>query len=268
MDCFKTALVFPWNSGVGVGGVYLPPPLYYLRTAFQQMGAIVTPSGILPFGILELLRNGAYKSPGNPLLLTARLSATVNLLCVPLPSSNMFLSVLAQACGSPPFLWLLLSAAAEFIVSSGLQPPPQSACLDPLLSFPDWVDLKSAPFVSATAPPSEVPSFLLRSGFLTYGAYGRWMSSVPAPAGSTRLLMGPCSYSDDIALLLQRPLVLPLLSAFVELPHAYLRGSAPGSFLAPGLFVDLLQLILLSIAVQLALPTVPVEDDDDYEEIQ
>jgi len=200
----------------------------------------------------------------------------------------MFLSVLAQACGSPPFLWLLLSAAAEFIVSSGLQPPPQSACLDHLLSFPDWValksapivsataplsfpdwvDLKSAPIVSATAPPSEVPSFLLRSGFLTYGAYGRWMSSVPAPAGITRLLMGPCSYSDDIVLLCQRPLVLPLLSAFVELPHAYLRGSAPGSFLAPGLFVDLLQLILLSIAVQLALPTVPVEDDDDYEEIQ
>jgi hypothetical protein len=79
--------------------------------------------------------------------------------------------------------------------------------------------------------------------------------------------MGPCGFSDDIVLLCLRPLVLPLLLAFVELPHAYPRGSAPGSALAPGLFVDFLQLLLLSVAVQLALPAVPVYDED-YEEYQ
>ena len=144
---------------------------------------------------------------------------------------------------------------------------PQSACLDHLLSFPDWVALKSAPIISATAPPSEVPSFPPPVWFPDLWCI--WTVDVvgAGPSWNTRLLMGPCSYSDDIALLCLRPLVLPLLSAFVELPHAYLRGSAPGSFLAPGLFVDLLQLILLSIAVQLALPAVPVEEDD-CEEIQ
>ena len=79
--------------------------------------------------------------------------------------------------------------------------------------------------------------------------------------------MGPCGYSDGIALLLQRPLVLPLLSAFVELPHAYPRGSAPGSALAPRLFVDFLQLLLLSVEVHLALPAAPVYDVD-YDEYQ
>ena len=261
MADIKTALVFPWNSGVGVEGVYLPPPRYYLATSFQQMGAIITPSDILPFGILELLVNGAYQSPGNPLLLRARLSATVFLLCVPLPACNMFLSVLASARGTSTSLWFQLSAAAEFLVSAGLQPSPQSACLDLLLSFPDWGGcLGTAHVASATAPPSEVPAFLHRSGFLTYGVYGRLMSSVAVPAGFTRIQMGPCSFHDDIVYLGPRPLVLPLLSALVELPPAYLRGSAPGSPLAPELFLDLLQLLLLSIAVQLALPVAPVHD--------
>jgi len=85
------------------------------------------------------------------------------------------------------------------------------------------------------------------------------------PSWNTRLLMGPCSYSVDIALLCLRPLVLPLLLVLVELPHAYPRGSAPGSALAPLLFLDFLQLLLLSVAVQLALPVVPVYDEDDEE---
>jgi len=236
-------------------------------SSYLLLGAAVTPSRVLPFKILDLMVTGAYPAPGNPLILRARYSATVFFLCVPLPSSNMFLCVLSQACGSPPFFWLLLSAAAEFMVSSGLQPPPQSACLDSLLSFPDWVDHKTAPVFSATAPPSEVPPFLLRSGFLAYGAYGRLMSSMPVPAGKTRLQMGPCGYADDILNLCLRPLVLPLLLVLVELPHAYPRGSAPGSALAPLLFLDFLQLLLLSVAVQLALPAVPV-DDEDYDDYQ
>ena len=80
--------------------------------------------------------------------------------------------------------------------------------------------------------------------------------------------MGPCGYSDGIALLLQRPLVLPLLSAFVELPHAYPRGPAPGSALAPLLYLDFLQLLLLSVEVQLALPAPPVFDEDEDDKYQ
>jgi hypothetical protein len=129
-------------------------------------------------GALEQLRS-SYPSSA-----TLGYSATVFFPWEFLPSSNMFLCVLWRACGSPPTFWLHLSAE-EFLVSSDLQPPPRSACLDSFLSFPDWVCHRSAPIVSATAPPSEAPSFLLRSGFLTYGVYGRWMSSAPAPAGST-----------------------------------------------------------------------------------
>jgi hypothetical protein len=59
--------------------------------------------------------------------------------------------------------------------------------------------------------------------------------------------------------------LLPLLLPFVELPHAYPRGPAPGSALAPLLFLDFLQLLLLSVEVQLALPAPPVYDEDDEE---
>jgi len=125
----------------------------------------------------------------------------------------------------------------------------------------------SAPVISAAAPPSEVAPFLVNSGFLAYGEYGRVLSSSPVPAGKSRLLMGPSGYSDDMTCL--RPLVLPLLLAFVELPHVYRRGSAPGSALAPLLYLDLLQLLLLSVEVQLALPAPPVYDgDQDDEEYQ
>ena len=268
MADIKTALVFPWNSGVGVEGVYLLPPRYYLATSFQQMGGIISPSTILPFGILELLVNGAYQSPGNPLLLRARLSATVFFLCVPFPSGNMFLSVLAQARGSTPFLWLLLSAAAEFMVSSGLQPPPQSACLEPLLSFPDWMDLGTAPVFSASAPPSAAVAFLRESGFLVLGEYARFMSSAGVPSGVTRLQLGPHFYEDDVVLLLgARPLLLPSLLALAELPCVFLQGSAAGQPLAPELYLDLLQLLLLSVSVQLALPAcLPLgEDEDDFQ---
>ena len=255
LESVKTALVFPWNADVGAGGLFLPPPCDGEMPSYQLLGAAVTPSRVLPFKILDLMVSGAYPAPGNPLILRARYSTTVFLICVPLPSRNMFLSVLASACQSTPFLWLLLSAAAERMVSSGLQPSPQSACLALLLAFPGWVELKSAPIISATAPPSEVPSF---------GGYGRLMSSVVVPAGVTRLLLGPCFYPDDV-LFRCRALspALPLLLAPLELPPACLRGSAPGAALAPELFVDLLQLLLLSVDVQLALPAAPVWDDNE-----
>jgi hypothetical protein len=60
-------------------------------------------------------------------------------------------------------------------------------------------------------------------------------------------------------------MTLPLLLQFVELPHVYPQGPAPGSALAPLLFLDLLQLLLLSVEVQLALPAPPVFDEDDEE---
>jgi len=63
-------------------------------------------------------------------------------------------------------------------------------------------------------------------------------------------------------------MTLPLLLQFVELPHAYPRGPAPGSALAPLLYMDLLQLLLLSVEVQLALPAPPVFDEDEDEEYQ
>jgi len=158
-------------------------------------------------------------------------------------------------------------SAEEFLVSSGLQPLPRSAFLDPLQSFPDWECHSSAPPVfPAAAPPSEVLPFLLKSGFLGYGEYGRLMSSLPVPAGKTRLPLGPSGYSDDITSL--RPMTLPLLLQFVELPHAYPRGPAPGSALAPLLYMDLLHLLLLSVEVQLALPAPPVFDEDEDDKYQ
>jgi len=143
---------------------------------------------------------------------------------------------------------------------------PRSACLDPSLSFPDWVCHSSAPvFDSAAAPPSEVVPFLVESGFLAYGEYGLLLSSSPVPAGKIRLLMGPCGYADDMLSL--RPLMLPLLREFVELPLVNHHGSAPGVALAPALFVDLLQLLMLSVEVQFGLlPSPPVSDDEEDDE--
>jgi len=134
----KAALVFPWNADVDVGGLLLPPSLDGDRPSHHLLGGAITPSRVLPFGILGLLVNGAYPAPGNPLILITRYSTTLSFLFVPLPSNNMFLCVMAQAWVATPTGWLLLSAAAEFMLSSGLQPPPRSACLDPLMSFPGW----------------------------------------------------------------------------------------------------------------------------------
>jgi hypothetical protein len=137
--------------------------------------------------------------------------------------------------------------------------------MDPLWSFPDWECLSSAPVFDSAAPSSEVVSFLTESGFLSFGEYGLLLSSLPVPAGKTRLLLGPCGYVDDMLSL--RPLVSPLLQEFVELPLVDPHGSAPGVALAPRLFLDFVDLLLLSIEVQLGLlPTPLVSDEDEDDE--
>jgi len=94
---------------------------------------------------------------------------------------------------------------------------PQSVCLDHLLSFPDWVQLKSAPCLlrlssairgTVLPPPVWFPDLWCIWAVHVVGA---------GPSLNTRLLMGPCN-SDDIALLSLRPLVLPLLLAFTSSP--------------------------------------------------
>ena len=169
--------------------------------------------------------------------------------------------MLWRACGTPPTFWFYVSAE-EHLVSSTLLPLPRSVRMDPLWSFPDWECLSSAPvFVDSAAPSSEVVSFLSESGFLSFGEYGLLLSSLPVPAGKTRLLLGPCGYADDMFCL--RPLVSPLLEEFVELPLVNPHGSAPGVALAPRLFLDFVDLLLLSIEVQLGL--LPTDDDEDDE---
>jgi hypothetical protein len=229
-DVIRTALLFPWDAGVGIEGVFLPPPLYYARTACQLFGAVISPSTVLPFRLLGQLVCGAYATPGIPLLLRAQLSTTVHLLSLPLPSCNMFLSLLVSASASPPYLWLLLSAAAEFVVASGLQPPPRSACLGVLLSFSDWAELGTVQFSSASAPPpGALAPFLPRSGFLGCRVYGRFLfSAQPVPAGATRLQMGPSAFSEDVTFLTICP--LPLLMAYQE-------PTPPGSSMAAGMFL-------------------------------
>ena len=92
------------------------------------------------------------------------------------------------------------------------------------------------------------------------------MSSSPVPAGKASLPLGPFGHSDDIASL--RPRTPPLLLHFVELPRAYTRGPAPGSALAPLLYLHLLHLLLLSVDAQLSLPAPPVFDEDEDDKYQ
>ena len=188
-------------------------------------------------------------------------------MCVPLQcSSDMLLLVLWRACGTPPTFWFYVSAE-EYLVSSTLLPLPRSVQMDPLWSFPDWECLGSAPVSVDSAAPSQVVSFLEESGFLSFGEYGLLLSSLPVPEGKTRLMLGPCAYADDLFCL--RPLVSPLLEEFVELPLVDPHGSAPGVALAPRLFLDFVDLLFLSIEVQLGLlPTPLVSDEDEDEDVE
>jgi len=97
------------------------------------------------------------------------------LLAVPLPAGDYFLNVLATAPGPSLYIWFCLSAAAEFLVSRGLQPAPTSAGLGMLPSYPDWEEFTST-FFSATPPPSDLYTFLVDTGFIALGYYARFMS--------------------------------------------------------------------------------------------
>jgi len=154
------------------------------------VGGLITPSRIMPFAVLESLVKVSSASSGHPLILRAILSNGIYLLGVPLPASNMFLNVLAIAPGPSLYLWYCLSAAAESMVSRGLQPTPTSACLGTLPSYPDWEEFDST-FFSATSP-QHLPGGLglprhgvLRQVHVT-GEHPSW--SHPPPVGSGVLL--------------------------------------------------------------------------------
>ena len=217
------------------------------------MGGLISPSiGLI--SILESLVRVSAASSGRPLLLRVILSNSIFLLAVPLPAGNMFLNVLATAPGPSLYLWFCLSAAAEFMVSRGLQPAPTSACLGTLPSYPDWEEFTST-FFSATTPPSDLYTFLVDTGFIALGYYARFMSWWGTPPGVTRLQLGPAFYCDDV-LWWHRglPLLLPMLVAVSTLPNTFLQSSCQGSVLETEVYLELLQLLLMSIAVQLALP--------------
>ena len=188
-------------------------------------------------------------------------------MCVPIQcSSDMLLLVLWRGDGTPPTFWFYVSAE-EYLVSSTLLPLPRSVQMRPLWAFPDWECLGPAPVSVDSPAPSQVVPFLEESGFLSFGEYGKLLSSLPVPGGKTRLMLGPCAYADDLFCL--RPLVSPLLEEFVEFPLADSHGSAPGVALAPRLFLDFVDLLFLSVEVQLALlPTPLVSDEDEDEDVE
>ena len=217
---------------------------------------MVTPSRILPFSILESLVTCAYKSSGHPLILRAALPGHVHLLCVPLPAGDMFLSVVAVAPGPSLYMWFSMSSALSYMVSRSLQPTPSSGYLGILRSFPDWGEFRfinSTDASSASAPPAEDDLFFpLASGFITMALYSQVMSSLGCLPGVTRLQLGSRFYADDALLLpWERHLLLPMLLALDGLPCSFLRGSCNGHAWAPEMYLELLQLLLVSIAVQL-----------------
>ena len=193
-------------------------------------------------------------SSGYPLILRAILLNSIYLLAVPLPACNMFLNVLAIAPGPSLYLWYCLSAAAEYMVSRGLQPTPTSACLGTLPSYPDWEELTST-FFSATEPLPDLTTFLIDTGFIALGYYARFMSRWGTPPGVKRLQLGPAFYCNDVIWYYrERPLLLPMLVAVSMLPSAFLQSYHQGATFETETYLKLLQLLLLSIAVQLELP--------------
>jgi hypothetical protein len=176
------------------------------------------------------------------------------MIAVPLPANNYFLNVLATAPGPSLYLWFCLSAAAEYMVSRGLQPAPRSACLGVLTSYPDWEEFTST-FVSATDPLPDITTFLIDTGFIALGHYARFMSQWGTPPGVTRLQLGPAFYGDDVLLYRrEHQLLIPMLVAVSMLPSAFLQFYHQGATFETETYLELLQLLLLSIAVQLELP--------------
>ncbi len=140
------------------------------------------------------------------------------------------------------------------MVSRGLQPAPMSACLGTIPSYPDWEEFTST-FVSATEPLPDLNTFLIDTGFIALGYYARVMSWWGTPPGVTCLQLGPAFYSNDVLLYhREQPLLMPMLVAVSTLPSAFLQSSYQGSVFETEAYLELLQLLLLSIAVQLELP--------------
>jgi len=183
------------------------------------------------------------------------------LLAVPLPAGNFFLNVLATAPGPSLYVWFCLSAAGEFLVSRGLQPAPRSACLSQLDSYPDWEEFTST-FYTATTPPEDLYTFLVDTGFIALGYYARFMSRWGTPPGVTRLQLGPTFYCDDVVWYhRERPLLMPMLVAVSTLPSTFLQSPCQGSASETEAYLELLQVLLLSIAAQMDLPgPISVED--------
>ncbi len=78
-----------------------------------------------------------------------------------------------------------------------------------------------------------------------------------------RIQLGPSFYEDDAVILSrERTLVIPLLLAINVLPCSMtVEGSHNGPALVPPLYLEVLQLLHLSLAVQLALPGVSSNDN-------
>ena len=110
-------------------------------------------------------------------------------------------------------------------------------------------------FVSAAELLPDINTFLIDTGFIALGHYARFMSQWATPPGVTRLQLGPSFYSDNVLLYhREHSLLMPMLVAVSTLPSAFLQSSYQGSAFETEAYLELLQLPLLSIAVQLELP--------------
>jgi len=206
------------------------------------VGGLISPSsGLIP--VLADLVQTSPASSGHPLLLRAVLPGSHYMIAVPLPAHNYFLNVLATAPGPSLYLWFCLSAAAEFLVSRGLQPAPTSACLGQLTSYPDWEE------------SDDLYNFLVDTGFITLGYYTRFISQWGMTTGVTRLQLGTTFYCDDVVWYHHaRPLLMPMLVAISTLPSTSLQSSSLMSTAETEAYLELLQVLLLSIAAHMALP--------------
>jgi len=246
----QDAIVHPWTGGVGAEELFIAP--HVLRLPEYTVGGLISPSSCLIPVMADLVRTSTASSR-HPLLLRALLPYSNYMIAVPLPANNYFLNVLTSATGPSLYFWFCLSAAAEYLISRGLQPAPRSACLEPLISYPDWEEFTST-FVTDTEPLPDITTFLIDTGFLALGHYTRFMSQYGAPPGVTRLQLGQTFYCDEVLpFRREQPLLLPMLVAVSMLPSVFLQSYHQEATDETDTYLELLQLLLLSIAVQLEL---------------
>jgi len=247
----RDAIVHPWTGGVGAEELLIAP--HVLRQPDFTVGGLISLSSCLLPVLPDLVRTSTASSR-HPLLLRALLPYSTYMIAVPLPANNYFLNMLTSATGPSLYLWFCLSAAAEYLISRGLQPAPRSACLEPLISFPDWEEFTST-FVTDTEPFPDITTFLIDTGFLALGHYTRFMSQYGAPPGVTRLQLGQTFYCDEVLpFRREQPLLLPMLVAVSTLPSVFLQSYHQETSDRTDTYLELLQLLLLSIAVQFELP--------------